>query len=151
MTSPFSQAERRYRELHQAYEQGQLDSEQFAQELSSLQIQDEKEQWWQIQGNGQWLRFNAQSDAWEPASPPKAAPPPPPRVLLAPPPRQPAEPSGEPDDEILQPDPAEPLLQRASLLELLQPPPAAPNCSACGAALAAEARFCSQCGQPISS
>lgn len=177
MPNPFAQVEQKYHDLYQAYQQGDLDGERFAQELSSLQIQDDEDRWWQIQGNGGWLRFNQATDSWEEAVPPRPLPPPPPRSALAPPPRPaPAEPDPadaivlEPDDAVLyasgstslalptRPDLAEllngpaaqPLPVEVTALPL-QRPPARPVsvCSGCGLALPPQARFCGSCGQAV--
>ena len=86
MANPFVEIERKYREVAQSYQQGELDPEQFAEALEALRIQDDQEQWWQIQGNGKWLRFSGSE--WEEASPPRPGPPPPPRAALVPPPRK---------------------------------------------------------------
>lgn len=86
MANPFVEIERKYREVAQSYQQGELEPEQFAEALEALRIQDDQEQWWQIQGNGKWLRFSGSE--WEEASPPRPGPPPPPRAALVPPPRK---------------------------------------------------------------
>lgn len=86
MGNKFTEAERTYRTLSQSYDEGTLDAEQFAQALAALEIQDDQEQWWQIQGNGKWLRYNG--EVWEEATPPRPGPPPPPRAALIPPPRR---------------------------------------------------------------
>ncbi|MBT9583743.1 zinc ribbon domain-containing protein [bacterium] len=86
MGNKFTEVERTYRALSQSYDEGALDAEQFAQALAALEIQDEQEQWWQIQANGKWLRYNGEE--WEEATPPRPGPPPPPRAALIPPPRR---------------------------------------------------------------
>lgn len=97
MANQFVEVERKHRTLSESYHQGRLDAEQFAQALAVLEFQDDQEQWWQIQGNGKWLRYNG--EVWEEASPPRPAPPPPPRAALIPPPRH-STPIQEPDDSI---------------------------------------------------
>ena len=86
MGNKFAEVEREYRTLSQSYDEGALDAEQFAQALAALEIQDDQEQWWQIQANGKWLRYNG--EVWEEATPPRPGPPPPPRAALIPPPRR---------------------------------------------------------------
>lgn len=87
MANPFRESQRRHRELTAAYERAELDADQFATELSRLAFEDDQQFWWQIQGDGSWLRFDGES--WAPASPPRLPPPPPPASALIPPPRAP--------------------------------------------------------------
>jgi hypothetical protein len=86
MGNRFVEVEKKHQILARSYDEGELDADQFAQALAELGIQDEQEQWWQIQANGKWLRYNGEE--WEEASPPRPLPPPPPREALLPPPRQ---------------------------------------------------------------
>ncbi len=97
MASPFVEVERKYRSLFSSYQNGDFDADAFAQALEALAFQDDQEQWWQIQGDGNWLRYDG--ERWEAAVPPRPTPPPPPRAVLLPPPRPQVEPGVEVDDD----------------------------------------------------
>jgi hypothetical protein len=81
----FQQVEARYQELLKQYEAGDLAEETFRTALLELQFEDEEQHWWQIAGDGRWLRFDGEN--WNEAHPPRPLPPPPPAAVLAPPPR----------------------------------------------------------------
>lgn len=59
----FQEAETRYAELLRQYEAGQMSSAQFEQAVAGLRVQTSDGAWWQLDGNGRWLRWNG--SAWE--------------------------------------------------------------------------------------
>lgn len=158
MVNKFAEVEHKYRELLKSYQQGSLEAEQFAQALAALAMQDDQQKWWQIQGNGQWLRYNGEE--WKEASPPlpQTQPPPPPRSALMPPPRH-----DQPVPQIPPPTPTHlaaqsikcsgchmPLEPGAKFCGKCGHAVAPPGCPKCQAPFLAGAHFCKSCGQKLS-
>ncbi len=123
MGSKFAKVERKYRELLHSYHQGSVDEDQFVWALGQLRVEDPQQHWWQIQGNGSWLRFDGRE--WLEATPP-APPPSPPRAALLPP------------------------RAKAVVAETLPPKPvvAPAVCAGCQNPIEASEEFCRHCGRP---
>lgn len=68
----FEEARGKYAQLLAAWQAGRLSPEQFSAQISALRVQDASGAWWQIDGSGQWLRWDGAT--WKPDAPPAAPP-----------------------------------------------------------------------------
>lgn len=59
----FQEAEAQYTDLLRQYQTGQLSADQFEQAVAGLRLQTSDGAWWQLDGNGRWLRWNGAE--WE--------------------------------------------------------------------------------------
>ena len=86
----FAEAERRFAELRQQYQQGRLTAAQFDEQLRAMMVQDPQGRWWaKERETGAWHYYEAASQSWVRGEPPVAPPPLPP----APPPAAPVQPT----------------------------------------------------------
>jgi len=73
----FADVDNQYESLKQQWQAGMLTDEAFDEALKGMMIQDEQGRWWaKARDSGQWNYYDNASQAWVPASPPKAVPPP---------------------------------------------------------------------------
>ncbi|HHW86364.1 MAG TPA: hypothetical protein GX400_09165 [Chloroflexi bacterium] len=90
----FAEVERRYWELKQQFDAGDLGEAEFDDALRALMIQDDLGRWWaKARDSGQWHYYDAVMERWVSAPPPTAPPPTAPPVM---PPVMPTEHSAAP-------------------------------------------------------
>ena len=151
----FAELDRRYRQLLQATQSGQLSEESFLDQVSELTLRDDQGQWWMIGARtGKWYVW--QSGNMVEATPPGLTPPsmpPPPPAAPPPPPPAPAYTPAPPPTAGVCPHCGEPLTPGGRFCgncgqDVTKPsgPPACPNC---GAELELNARFCGNCGHRL--
>ncbi len=70
----FAEAERRFAELRQQYQQGRLTAAQFDEQLRAMMVQDPQGRWWaKERETGAWHYYEAASQSWVRGEPPVAA------------------------------------------------------------------------------